>query len=326
MAVYSINGTDLHGIAYGTQGNSLSQAYDINGNELFHGDPPGPAAELVADSSTGSYTGYHFNVQNVGNEYKIYEVVDTIPYDYNLQSFAYSPDTERFYEFDESHRIRIYSKSLQYIDLVTNDDLEGHCNDATYYNGKFYFPDVDVIDGVYWWDPANNTAGRLPVYGIQQPQSSSVRKPAGICKTEDNDDTFYLICGDYTDNSFVHNAGDKLSIYLYNLTDNTAVLQAEFDWTDRYIQGACVCNGILYVICNIMNAPGEPYAGIILRPYIVGEWDVLNPLVSYENYEPESINVYPLSQNENTELMFGVGQYQVIAEIVRCTAPYRLTS
>lgn len=325
MAVYSINGIDLHEIAYDTSGNSLLQAYDINGNELFYSDSSIPIVKLVTDSSTGAYTGYHLNVQNVGNEYKMYEIADVSTYDYNLQSFAYSPDTERFYEFDESHRIRVYSKTLQYIELITNNDLNGHCNDATYYNNKFYFPDGDVIDGVYWWNPANNTVGRLPVYGIQQPQNGSTRKIAGICKTESNDDTFYLICGDFTDNSFIHNTGDKLSIYLYNLTNNTAVLQTEFDWTDRYIQGACVCNGILYVICNIMNVSGTPYAGIVLRPYVVSTWEILAPLFSYEDYEPEGINVYPLNQTQTPELMFGIGKYQSISKIVKCTAPYRLT-
>ena len=326
MAVYSKDGINLNDIAYGTSGIQLEQAYDTDGNELFSGEPPiEPTIELVNDYSTGTYFGYSFHVQNDGTEYKMYEIANLLQYDSNLQSFGYDSDNEQFYKFDEQHRIRVFDKDFQLLDTFYNNDLTGHCNDVTFYDGVFYFPDVDNTPGVNWWNPSTNTAGRLVVTGIQQPTSGSTRTTAAICKAEGNNSLFYLACADYTGDSFVHLNTDKLSIYLYDLNTGIATLQHEFTWEDRYIQGMCLYDGIIYVIGNIMGSSSDSgYRGLIIRPYVIETWEALNPLLANGNFEPESINLYPFADNGKPEFMFGVGRYQAISKIVRCTIPYRI--
>lgn len=328
MGVYDISGADLQNTAYDVDGSLLSQAYDIDGNEVYSEPPVEPVVELVSDYATGQYYGYSFHVANLGNEYKTYDILNVLQYDYNLQSFGYDPDTERFYEFDESNKIRVYDKNFNHLELLYNYDLNGHCNDTVYYNGKFYFPDIEPTKYVYWWNVADNTAGALPVYGIEQPLNGSTRCMAAICETENRTPgKFYLVCADYAESggAYWHRPDDKLSIYLYDLNTHTATLQKEFLWTeDRFLQGAYVYDGILYAACNKMPPQGGRSVGIVFRAYNLSKNEVLNALSMDCELEPEGLGFYPFSASNEPQFMFGVGEYATDSEIIRCAIPYRI--
>ena len=321
MGVYFINGTDLENTAYDLTGSLLSQAYDIDGNELF--DDGAKRVIIVSDDSTGQASGYNLMMQTTGDTYILREVVDFLSDSPNFQSFCYDSLNNVFYKFDASTTVKIYNTNMQKIGTITLSSTAGHNNDAYYDNGKVYMPDgQEYIDGIYVWNVSANTVTHIRVTGISQPSNGSTRAVEALCGAQ-TEGYLYLLTRDFTSNALVHDPDDKLAVYLYNMSTNEAVLQAEFPWDCVYLQGAALYNDILYVACNTQTyGDAGNYAGITLKAIRTDKWEQLNSLVLSGNVEPESLNVYPLS--DTPQLMMGIGKYQVVSEETRFTIPYRL--
>ena len=297
-------------------GNHLSQAYNINGNELFE------TLVINTDSSTGTSTGYSLESDLTGNDYVLRFMVEFVPISDTLQSFCYDPDNELFYKFNSSTTVKVYDSSMDYIESITLPSSAGHNNDACYYNGNIYFPNHDTTT-LYVWNIANNTVSTISVSGISQPPNGSTRQIDALCETSRNSGEFYLVCRDVYTNELVHQSDDKLSVYSYNLATGNATLMGEYPWDCVYVQGATLLDGVLYVACNTQTTgSASNYTGITVKAIRTDSWTYIDTLTVSGNFEPEGMDTVPIGTGY--ELMMGIGKYRTISEEVRFTAPYSL--
>lgn len=322
MGVFDISGNNLQNTVYDINGNQLQQAYDIEGDALFD-----TGIITVPDSSTGTYAGYSFTMDNTSNLYLTREVADFMSESPNLQSFCYDSDRDVFYRFDATETVRVYDSSMQLLRTVTMPSIAGHNNDATYFNGKVYMTSGIAIDvGIWVWDVVANTVTSIPVNGVVQPTNGSLRMMAGIFKIEGDNNTFILAYQDYrSDDELHHEPDDMWSIYYYSLSSNNAVLKAEFPWDCYAVQGVAMYDGIIYATCNYQTedmTAANQYKGILLKVVRTDTWSEIDSLLALGTVEPESLNIYPFGTNP--EFMMGVGKYNAVSKIVRFTIPYRL--
>ena len=324
MSIYNLSGENLNDIGYDVTGALLSQAYDIEANELFDGSQYN--LNIIPDESSGTASGYTFAMQNSGNTYIMREVVDFSTDSYALQSFCYDYDNNLYYKFDASTTVRVYSPAMQKINTITMPQSAGHNNDACYHNGSIYLPnDNTPSSSIYVWNIANNTVQTISISGILQPSNGSNRGVEAICEKARGSGEFYLVCRDSWSDSLYHDTNDKLSVYLFDLSTGNAVLQAEFPWDCVFLQGATFLDGILYCACNTQTTGSAGnYVGITLKAIRTDTWVQLDSLISSGNYEPEGLDVIP--QGNKQEIMMGMGKYMTISKIVRFTSPYKLAA
>lgn len=313
--IYDINGNQIS-IVYGMIGDHLSQAYDVDGNELFE------TLVVNPDASTGTSTGWSLESANTGDDYVIRLLKEFTPVTDELQSVGYNPDNGKYYKFNGSTTVKVYDSNLDDDTSITMPSSAGHNNDACYYNGNFYFPNGDRTT-LYVWNVANNTVSTVSVTGVNQPKNGSNRQIDAICDTGNNNGTFYLITRDVYTTDLVHQSDDKLSVYIYSLSTGAATLISEYPWDCVYIQGSTVMDGILYVACNTQTTgSASNYTGITVKVIRTDSWGYVDTFTVSGDFEPEGMDTIPVGTGH--ELLMGVGKWHSISEAVRFTAPYSL--
>lgn len=319
MPIYDINGTSLVS-AYDVDGVGIQTAYDIDGNQLMNG-----TLVSVNDSSTGTASGFVMTSNDNSKNYIMRSMVNFwSTRSYMMQSFVYDYDNHYYYCFNTTTSILKYASDLSYVGTITMPSSAGHCNDAWYYNGKVYFPNLNTSN-LYVWDISLNTVSTIPITGIQQPLNGSTREVDAICDTGSKDGSAYLITRDVYTNELVHQSDDKLGVYLYDISTNQATLLAEFPWDCVYCQGAACLDGILYVACNTQTTgSASNYKGLTMKAIRTDTWNLIDELVYSGNVEPEGMDVVPADDTE--QLQMGVGHYQTISMATRFTAPYKLVA
>lgn len=326
MAIYGISGEALQAV-YGLEGTQLSKCYDIDGAELLD------AIIINTDASTGTSTGYLLTSDETENEYVLRRVINfrDVATGNSLQSFVYDYTNATYYKFDASTTAYVFNSSLVLTGSVTLPSSAGHNNDGCYHNGKIYFPSgyfgASETDGtkLFVWDISQNTVTAVAVSGITQPQNGSTRIIMGVCETARNSGKLYLVCQDCTDSELVHDEGDKLSIYEYDIKSGTCTLQAEFPWDCVYVQGATCYDGILYVACNTQTTgQASNYKGITIKCIRTDTWTHFDTLTVEGTFEPEGMDVFPA--NGGWEISVGMGHWGTMQQTARFTPPYELVS
>jgi WD40 repeat protein len=231
----------------------------------------------------------------------------------SLQSVGYDYKNKHFYKFMDNTTVLKFDEKLQQT-KITLPASAGHCNDACYYDGKFYLADgVSNNKLIYIWDIANNTISSKTVNGIENNTNGSSRYLAGICEVTRGSGKFYLLCRDvdgYSD--ITHKSGDKMSIYLYELETNTATLLKEFDWDCVYIQGCTCINGILYVTCNTATTgSASNYKGITIKVINTLGWEMIDTLICNGNFEAEGMDF--IQCGTDYYISMGVAKWSEIA-------------
>lgn len=322
MAIYGISGEALQAV-YGLDGTQLSNCYNLAGAGLI----------LVTntDSSMGTSTGYFLTSDETENEYVLRQVVNfrDVATGNSLQSFVYDYDNQTYYKFDASTTVYVFNSSLALTGSVTLPSSAGHNNDACYHDGKIYLPSgyfgASETDGtkLFVWDISQNTVTAVAVSGITQPQNGSTRIIMGVCETERNSGKLYLVCQDCTSSELVHDAGDKLSVYEYDIKSGTCTLRAEFPWDCVYVQGAACYERILYVACNTQTTgQASNYKGITIKCIRTDKWTHFDTLTVSGNFEPEGMDVFPA--DGASEISVGMGHYGTMQQTARFTPPYQL--
>lgn len=317
MSVYNLAGINLMDTAFNLSGTYLDQVYDINSNPLFDN-----GLQILPNRASGTESGYAFNLPTTGYSYPLYNVVDFSSDSYAYQSFAYDSASNIFYRFDASTTVAVYNSSFQKTGTITLPQSAGHTGDACYYNGKMYFPGDVESDGIYVWDIGNNTISELTVSGVEPPTSPTNRIMGGICNVPNESGFLYLVYADRQSDPTTHN-NDKLQVYKYNIPTHEAELIAEYTWDCVYLQGAEICDGILYAACNSpTTGSASNYTGITLKAFRTDTWEELQSLTVAGSLEPEGMCVYPYSQTH--ELMMGIAKYGTLAKATRFSVPYKL--
>lgn len=301
--------------------------YDIHGNELgmnhegsveHHDNSVTTLFPQLADS------GYTFVSEKVG------ECNSVLLFDFNadrVQSVGYDYESGCFYKFADVTTVLKFNDALEQIATINMPSSAGHCNDAFYYEGKFYLPDGSTgnSDGyaerLYVWDAAENTVSIITVNGICNPSNGSKRQLCGGCEIERGSGKFYLVCRDVYTSDIEHQDGDKLSVYLYDLESNVASLVAEYDWDCVYVQGCTCVNGILYVACNTQTTnSASNYKGITLKVIDTLGWKLIDELICEGSFEPEGMDF--VRNGSAHYLIMGMAKYGSLAIAVLFRTPY----
>lgn len=326
MEIYDISGESLQAV-YGLDGTQLSDCYDLDGNELLDGLIVNP------DASTGTSTGYSLASAESGNTYVLRRVINfrDVATGNSLQSFVYDYENQTYYKFDASTTVYVFNSSIALTGSVTLPSSAGHNNDGCYHDGKIYMPSgyfgASATDGtkLFVWDISKNTVTAVSVDGITQPQNGSIRIIAGVCETARNSGKLYLVCQDCTSSELVHDEGDKLAVYEYDIASGTCKLKAEFPWDCVYVQGATCYDGILYVACNTQTTgQASNYKGITIKCIRTDTWAHFDTLTVGGTFEPEGMDVFPA--NGGWEISVGMGHWGTMQQTARFTPPYELVS
>lgn len=326
MAVYDISGESLQAV-YGLDGTQLSDCYDLDGNELLDGLIVNP------DASTGTSTGYSLASAESGNTYVLRRVINfrDVATGNSLQSFVYDYENQTYYKFDASTTVYVFNSSIALTGSVTLPSSAGHNNDGCYHDGKIYMPSgyfgASATDGtkLFVWDISKNTVTAVSVDGITQPQNGSIRIIAGVCETARNSGKLYLVCQDCTSSELVHDEGDKLAVYEYDIASGTCKLKAEFPWDCVYLQGVTCYEGILYAACNTQTTgTASNYMGITIKCIRTDTWAHFDTLTVGGTFEPEGMDVFPA--NGGWEISVGMGHWGTMQQTARFTPPYELVS
>ena len=188
----------------------------------------------------------------------------------NIHSQSVSIDVKNklIYVFGgETYGYRVYSINGNYIE--TREKVStGHDNDCVNIGDYIYFADGGTKSLVKW-NMNTDTSETINVIGINDNGNpNTVRNICGVCIHNSNEQELIVATYDKnTTNDLLHSDGDKLAIYLLDLSSSSnAELLCEFDWDCVYIQGCTMYNNMLYVTCNIQTTEETSnYKGVDIK-------------------------------------------------------------
>lgn len=311
---------------YDLYGNPLNQAYSLDGTPLF-AEEEGTVIS-VADKSTGTNSGLTLVSGKSQSTYVLRSLIDfsQTNSDWNYQSCVYDEANHLFYKFTSGTEVVVYNDSGSVVNRITLPSTGGHKNDSCFYNGKVYMLDGTASDSkaLFVWDISQNTVSRVDL-PISNNANGSLRVVAGI--TLHSNGRIILVSRDkYGDSDVLHQNGDVLAIYSYDPVTNSASLLASLPWDCVYVQGATLCDGILYVACNTQTT-GEAsnYQGITVKCIRSDTWELYDELTVSGNFEPQGMdNIPSFSGDSGRELTTGIGHWGTYSLLTRFTPPYAL--
>ena len=243
--------------------------------------------------------------------------------DSNTHSQSVCVDTENdiIYNFGgESHGYNIYN--LSGIQVESKDKaVTGHDNDCVKVNDDFYFTSGEN-NYITKWNIKTNTSTRIDILGIENNgNENTIRRISGICKHNSDENELILTTIDLnTTNELINTSGDKVSIYMLNLRDNTAHLLTEFDKDVVYVQGCTMYNDMLYIMCNIQttDTPSN-YKGINIKCVNLFNKKLVDEINVYGTFENEGLD---FSVENNTVYLYTIiSHFGVFEHLVKFKAP-----
>lgn len=300
MAIYDINGFSIP-YPYKVTGDTLSQAYDVNGNELMGGPT---WVDDLPDS------GYSFT--DGANTYQT-----KLMFNFGTTAFqSVVLGNETYYRAGTDNKVYPYDSSLTALSTITLPSTGGHKNDGCYHNGKIYWLDgtSDAPRSLYIWNIATNALTQVAL-PISDNGNGSKRVVAGICNTG-TDGVMYLVSRDqYNGSDIAHQTGDIMGVFEYNAANNTAQLVAQFDWDCVYVQGATYVGGLLYVACNTQTTgSASNYTGITIKVIDPSTWTIVKTLVCSGDFEPQGCD--HIVVNGNIYIWTGLNKYNTVSKVV----------
>ena len=319
MGAYNVSGDSiLLANLYTVGAESINQAYDVDGNALY--DSTGVIVHN--DSSTGTSTGYGLLSGLTGKTYVLRQLVNlrtASAYPDAFQSFIRDTTSNLFYKFMGSTNIEKFNADMTLNSSITVSD-SGHDNDGAYYNGVFYLPDGSGKT-LYTLNTSNNSVASSTISAIQDPSNGSTRLLCANCVYDTG--KLYLVCTDRYTSELVHQTGDKLSVYSYDISSGTVTLLAELPWDCVYCQGCAYYGGMLYVTCNSpTTGSASNYTGITVKCIRTDTWALYDELTVSGNFEPEGMDTVPVTNG--SQLTMGMGKYNVMSQVAYFTIPYEL--
>lgn len=237
------------------------------------------------------------------------------------QSVCVDTDNDIIYNFGgENYGYNIYN--LNGILIETKDKVvTGHDNDCVKINDDFYFAS-GVNNYITKWNIETNTSTRIDIQGIENNgNENTIRRISGICMHNLDENELILTTIDLnTTNELINTTGDKVSIYMLNLRDNTAHLLKEFDKDVVYVQGSTMYNDMLYIACNIQttDTPSN-YKGINIKCVNLFNKKLVDEINIYGTFENEGLD---FSVENNTVYLYTIiSHFGVFEHLVKFKAP-----
>lgn len=237
------------------------------------------------------------------------------------QSICVDAENDIIYNFGgENYGYNIYN--LSGIQVETKDKVvTGHDNDCVKVNDDFYFTSGEN-NYITKWNIKTNTTTRIDVQGIENNgNENTIRRISGICKHNSDENELILTTIDLnTTNELINTAGDKLSIYMLNLRDNTAHLLTEFNKDVVYVQGCTMYNDMLYIMCNIQttDTPSN-YKGINIKCVNLFNKKMVDEINIYGTFENEGLDF--TVENNTVYLYTIISHFGVFEHLVKFKAP-----
>lgn len=118
----------------------------------------------------------------------------------------------------------------------------------------------------------------------------------------------------------INTAGDKVSIYMLDLRDNTAHLLKEFDKDVVYVQGSTMYNDMLYIMCNIQttDTPSN-YKGVNIKCVNLFNKKLVDEINVYGTFENEGLDF--TVENNTVYLYTIISHFGVFEHLVKFKAP-----
>ena len=243
--------------------------------------------------------------------------------DRNTHSQSICVDTENdiIYNFGgENYGYNIYNLNGTLVE--TKDKVvTGHDNDCVKVNDDFYFTSGEN-NYITKWNIKTNTSERINIQGIENNgNENTIRRISGICTHNSDENELILTTIDLnTTNELINTAGDKVSIYMLNLRDNTAHLLKEFDKDVVYVQGSTMYNDMLYIMCNIQttDTPSN-YKGINIKCVNLFSKKLIDEINIYGTFENEGLDF--TVENNTVYLYTIISHFGVFEHLVKFKAP-----
>ena len=247
--------------------------------------------------------------------------ISEIRSDTHSQSICVDTENDIIYNFGgESYGYNIYN--LSGIQIETKDKVvTGHDNDCVKINDDFYFTSGED-NYITKWNIDTNTSTRIDIQGIENNgNENTIRRISGICKHNSDDDKLILTTIDLnTTNELINADGDKVSIYMLNLRDNTAYLLDEFNKNVAYVQGCTMYNDMLYIMCNIQttDTPSN-YKGINIKCVNLFNKKLVDEINIYGTFENEGLDF--AVENNTVYLYTIISHFGIFEHLVKFKAP-----
>ena len=237
------------------------------------------------------------------------------------QSVCVDTDNDIIYNFGgENYGYNIYNLNGTLVE--TKDKVvTGHDNDCVKINDDFYFTSGEN-NYITKWNIKTNTSARIAVQGIENNgNENTIRRISGICTHNSDENELILTTIDLnTTNELINAAGDKVSIYMLNLRDNTAHLLTEFDKDVVYVQGCTMYNDMLYIMCNIQTT-GTPsnYKGINIKCINLFNKKLVDEINIFGTFENEGLDF--TVENNTVYLYTIISHFGMFEHLVKFKAP-----
>ena len=247
--------------------------------------------------------------------------ISAIGRDTHSQSICVDTENNIIYNFGgENYGYNTYNLNGVLID--TKDKVvTGHDNDCVKVNDDFYFTSGEN-NYITKWNIKTNTSTRIDIQGIENNgNENTVRRISGICMHNSDENELILTTIDLnTTNELINTAGDKVSIYMLNLRDNTAHLLKEFDKDVVYVQGSTMYNDMLYIMCNIQttDTPSN-YKGVNIKCVNLFNNKLVDEINIYGVFENEGLDF--AVENNTVYLYTIISHFGVFEHLVKFKAP-----
>jgi hypothetical protein len=262
----------------------------------------------------------YYGINKNDNILKINKISD-ISSNTHSQSICVDAEKDIIYNFGgESYGYNIYN--LSGIQVETKDKVvTGHDNDCVKVNDDFYFTSGEN-NYITKWNIKTNTSTRIDIQGIENNgNENTIRRISGICLHNSDENELILTTIDLnTTNELINTPGDKVSIYMLKLRDNTAHLLKEFDKDVVYVQGCTIYNDMLYIMCNIQttDTPSN-YKGINIKCVNLFNKKLVDEINVLGAFENEGLDF--AVENNTVYLYTIISHFGVFEHLVKFKAP-----
>ena len=247
--------------------------------------------------------------------------ISAIGRDTHSQSICVDTENNIIYNFGgENYGYNTYNLNGVLID-TKDKAVTGHDNDCVKVNDDFYFTSGEN-NYITKWNIKTNTSTRIDIQGIENNgNENTIRRISGICMHNSDENELILTTIDLnTTNELINTAGDKVSIYMLNLRDNTAHLLKEFDKDVVYVQGSTMYNDMLYIMCNVQttDTPSN-YKGVNIKCVNLFNNKLVDEINIYGVFENEGLDF--AVENNTVYLYTIISHFGVFEHLVKFKAP-----
>ena len=264
----------------------------------------------------------NFGIIQSNNQIMKIEKLTDIGGSAHSQSVSVDAVNKLIYNFGgENYGYKLYDMKGKFIKSI-NKITTGHDNDCVRIGNYIYFAD-DGTKSLVKWNMTNDTSETVNIDGIaDNGNANTVRNICGVCVYKSDENKLILATYDKnTTNHLLHSAGDKLAIYMYDITSKETTLLCEFDWDCVYIQGCTMYNDMLYVACNIQTTDSPSnYKGVEIKCINLYNNSYVDDVRINGTFENEGLDY--CVENGIVYLYTILAHYGLFEDLVKFKAPF----